>query len=203
MLHYKLIDHSEKCLEKKKKSIGSTFGISIPCHIKTKLFLLKGQFILVTMNSCKQHLHSDLDFMEYLINSCAENTLKKHKKIYYNTERSIVLDKNWKNKKNRERLFNERHEEVNYIYYDNAGKKYGICTTYDFGTYIGCRVDFCNEYKKTIKYIDENFEHQEKENLSSLSKELYENNNVYQLYDTKLVMRTTEELISNIKNKIK
>ena len=212
MLHYNFTEHSEKCdLEKEKrkqKTITASkqehdwlFDFHIPCQIETRIFFLKGQFVLITMNNCMQHLHSELDFMEFLIKGLMDKKINVSKKLICNIKKSCTLGDNWKNEALRNQLFNQRHDEVNYIYHNAAGKEYSICTTYDFGTYISERIDLIDEYKKTKKYINENFEH-----TSVLERQcdaLYNYNAVYKLRDSALVVRTIDELISNIKNKIK
>lgn len=212
MLHYNFTEHSKKCdLEKKeskRKTIDSNkqdydwlFSFHIPCRIETRIFFLKGQFVLITMNSCVQHIDSELGFMEFLINNCLEYNFNVDKKLICNVERSCDVQNNWKNETKRNQLFNDRHQEVNHIYHNAAGKEYAICTTYDFGTYVSNRIELYDEYKKTKKYIEDNFKYSE--SLKQKCDELYNNNSIYALNDQALVVRTINELISNIKNQIK
>lgn len=212
MLHYNFTEHSKKCdLEKEKrkqKTISASkqehdwlFDFHIPCQIETRIFFLKGQFVLITMNNCMQHLHSELDFMEFLINGLMDKKINVSKKLICNIKKSCTLGDNWKNETRRNELFNQRHDEVNHIYHNAAGKEYAICTTYDFGTYVSNRIELYDEYKKTIKYIEDNFKHFE--SLKQKCNELYNSNSIYAINEPALVVRTINELISNIKNQIK
>lgn len=211
MVHFKLTEHTEKCKQEKReyelKTISSNkdlyflHNFYIPCQVKCTIFFIKGEFIIIEHSSCSQHLSNYLDFQEFLIKKCLSQYFNPKKKLIYNVKRSCQIGKNWKNERSRNILFNESHEEVNHIYYDNASKQYAICTTYDFGTYLSNRIDLTNEYYETVEYIKNNIH--DNECILDKCQELYVENRVVEANDQALVVRSIDELISNIKTKIK
>lgn len=207
MVHHKITEHREYCkiqtkLQKEKlENLNESdpnieFNkslINIGCGGGTSFILMvKGTFHIVEMSNCFNSLDFKLEIIKEIL-----STIKSKQKIFYKVKRSISDYENWKNEAKRELLYNNKHYEINYAYYDNRKKEYYFTTEYDFASYLINLNDFEIEYKKTKKYLIEN----------SLNYLLYELDNLYhlnslpyQLNHNKdvIIHKTINEFVKNI-----
>ncbi len=164
------------------------------CFLNSTLLMIKGEFIVVEYQRCIE-LSSHIDFNLYLVKrilgKCANTPL-------YKIEKSIALDKSWSNQKKREMIYNSKHREVNYIYYNNAGRPYSINSIIDFGEAVTFQDKLDEELNDVLEYIREN----NLDHLKDKAKELHFHNFAYQLRKEEFIVRAIDEIVTNIKQAI-
>jgi len=191
--------HSSYCLahdEKYKKLNGThkilSFNPFEMCSINPErfLFFIKNKFVLITYHNCIHNGLTHLEFKQDLINSIIVKN-----KIYdvYDLER-IHLDRILKEYRLRNKNLKKYHNEINFIYSDNAGKQYAITNRIPFMDSIINQDEILSNYKICKDYLIKNgLEHLIKE-----LDELYNYNHFFE-FDKIEVFKTIEHLIDNIK----
>lgn len=91
------------------------------------LFFLNNDFHIITYYGCVEY--SNIDFKLYLINK----VIKDNKVFeWFDVEKSWDFSKKLKDFRIRNQPLKKWHTNVNYIYFDNAKKKYAIVTRMPF-----------------------------------------------------------------------
>lgn len=127
MKEFFLDSHSPSCdCHQDKKEMDFTF---YNCELNPKrfLFFLNNDFHIITYYRCVEY--SNIDFKLYILKKVIEDN-KVFK--WYNIEKSWNFSKELKDFRIRNQPLKKWHTNVNYIYFDNANKKYAIVTTVPF-----------------------------------------------------------------------
>lgn len=120
------------------------------CNTWQQVFYFRGEFVFVEMPNCIWHGTSLSDFEK--IEIMLENS--KHKHIY-DVKRSMHLDREFKNYRIRGARLKKWVDEVNFIYYDNAGRQYAVTTKIKFTEDLINQSKLKEEYEKAIEFLNE------------------------------------------------
>jgi hypothetical protein len=202
MVEYYIDSHSNDCLsynekynnvnDEMKSLVFNSYDV---CNRNPKrfLFFIKNKFIIITYHSCILYGQSHLDFKQELIKKIIVNN-----KIYNKFEIGRVhLDVVLKEYRLRNKNLKKYHDEINYIYSDNAGKQYAICNEIPFIDSICNQDEILENYKIAKEYLIKNGLEYLLEDLD----ELYYSNHHFE-FDKIEIFRTIDHLVNNLKNQI-
>ena len=200
-----LTEHTEKCIcdSNKYNSIKDNedsifrYRCFHYCSPSSIILFIDNEFIYFEYNDCFKGSYESLgDFVLRLLIDKAE---KHHKKEYYSIEKSTCIDKEFKDYRLRNIAIREHHTEVNFIYFNNARKKYAITTEKPFLDVLKYNDKITEDYKKMKAWIKDNINDNEYllDNLSSLH---WDNSVSVSDYE---IMKTTEHLSKSLTKKIK
>jgi hypothetical protein len=116
MNHFYLESHSKFC----NNEFGRDWCASSPC---TFLFFANNTFVMVTYHKCIEH-GSHIDLKLEIISAALKNS---NVKDYY-TRKSVHIDNHFKEVRLRNIELNIKLEQINFLYEDNALKKFCITT---------------------------------------------------------------------------
>jgi len=190
MKEFFLDEHSNYCIIQQEK--GGWFKDTCKHNPHRFLFFAINQFVLVTYYTCL-HSGGEYDFKMQLIDSAIGNT-----KIinFYDIKRSITVDDKLRDFRIRNKALKKTIQQVNYVYYDNAMKKYAITTTCDFMEILFDQEKIKENYKIALKFLQEN----EYLNLIPQLEELFLQN-YYHVSEAETI-KTIDHLINTIKQTI-
>lgn len=151
------------------------------------MFFLGNQFFLITYYSCNQ---LDYDFKKDLVKRCCKDF-----KIFatYDIEKSVDVCKELKNFRIKNEALKTKIIQINYCYYNAAGKEFAITTEADYLDHI-CNQDTIDENYKEAKafLIDKKYNF-----LLDQLENLYNHNKVYVL-DRQEIFKSIDHVIKSI-----
>jgi|JI9StandDraft_2_1071091.scaffolds.fasta_scaffold219777_3 hypothetical protein len=115
------------------------------CHADSIIFQYDYKFYLITYPSCLDRF-DHLSFKHDIFNQIAK------KKGGLPTKRGVTY--NELKPSNYERLIKKRQNEVIYIYFDNAGKKYHFTQSHSFSDYCKMNADYLQEIRNAKDFIE-------------------------------------------------
>jgi hypothetical protein len=202
MLEHYIDSHSCECLKENERYellIDSVKEYSFNgydiCNKNPKrfLFFIKNKFVLITYHSCIHPGQSHIEFKQELIKKIIVNN-----KIYNKFEIGRVhLDVVLKQYRLRNKNLKKYHDEINYIYSDNAGKQYAICNEIPFIDSICNQDEILENYKIAKEYLIKNGLEYLLEDLD----ELYYSNHHFE-FDKVEIFKTIDHLITNLQKQI-
>jgi hypothetical protein len=122
------------------------------CELNPERFILfiKNRFVLITYNTCMNG-GSHIDYKKELIDQ-----IIKHNKVYdfYEINKSVDIDQNFKDFRIRNIALKKYIEQVNYIYSNSAGRKFGITTDLLYLDAIKGQDELDDNYKQALEFIE-------------------------------------------------
>jgi hypothetical protein len=120
------------------------------CSTWQQVFYFNGEFVFIEMPRCNWSgsLMSDFEKIEIML----ENS--KHKWIL-DVGRSANMDREFKNYRIRGTRLKKWVDEVNFLYYDNAGRQYAVTTKIKFTEDLVNQAKLEEEYKKAKDFLEE------------------------------------------------
>lgn len=190
MKEFYIDEHSSLC----PCSKGQQTGMNSYCDINPErfLFFLGNQFFLITYHSCLSY--DQYDFKKYLV----EQVCEKYKILErWEVNRGVDTNKVLKDFRIRNNALKKYIQQVNYLYYDNAGKEYAITTLTNYIESI-CDQDVIKDnYIKAKEIL-------QKKKYSWLEKQIEELMIANILFVDEIeYCKTIEHLIKDINQKIK
>ena len=203
MNHFKIDAHSSNCeiqtefLSKKEDSQSMFYAVYCENNLEHFIFYHNSDFYIISYHKCITYENRYKFYVEMVEQMCLKSKFSKKTE----TRKYHVCDNELKKQRKTDFLLKTKIREYNYIYYDNACKRYAIYTDIPWTDAIKNKDTIAENYKKMKNYLDEfDFKF-----LKDELQNLYENNQVY--YSEMEVIKTTEHLIklftNNIKNKTK
>lgn len=193
MKHHLVTEHVKNCMSCK-------FDRNLDLY--TFVFFVYREFHIVTICHCQRKSYEfEPEFMQRIINNIYKGKKQTKKRLWYNVQRSIEYNENFRSIKSRETIIFKKHSEVNSIYYDNACKKYFILSQVNFVDKIENSISIKKDYEKIIQYVNANFLDLECKTLIKKINDLYYQNTLN--HEEFLISKTTEHLILNIQNQLK
>jgi hypothetical protein len=120
------------------------------CSSWQQVFYFNGEFVFIEMPSCNWTNHSLSSFEK--IEIMLENS--KHKWVL-DVNRSISMNTEFKNYRIRGARLKKWVDEVNFLYYDNAGRRYAVTTKIKFTEDLINQSKLEEEYKKAKDFLKE------------------------------------------------
>lgn len=152
------------------------------------LFFVGTKFILVTYHKCLQS--DEYDFKKDLINSCIENNKILER---WEINRGVNIEKDLKDFRIRNQSLRKYIEQVNYLYSDICGEKYGITTRTKYLDAICNQEEIDKNYLEAKEFIMKS----KYEWLLEQLTELYNINRVWDANETEY-HKTIEHLVQSI-----
>jgi len=139
-------EHHESCSCNSKDM--HELGLS-SCRSWQQVFYFNGEFIFVETPNCiwTNPFLSDFEKIEIMLE-------KSTHKWIIDVNRSIHMDREFKNYRLRGARLKKWVEEVNFLYYDNAGKEYAVTTRIKFTQDLINQIKLKEEYEKAIEYLN-------------------------------------------------
>lgn len=190
--------HSDYCKQQteRTKQNENISHLSSFCDMNPNrfLFFLGNRFFLITYHNCIGR-ENDYDFKVDLIKNINEKT-KTFQLL--DIDKSYYLEDVLKDYRKNDKL-KKYQNQVNYIYYNNAGKEYCICSRVNFIDSICDQEEIDKNYNICKDYLIKNGRRYEY--LLDQLEKLYHNNKIYE-FDKVEVHRTIEHLINQINTEI-
>lgn len=139
-------EHHENCNLKGDEHMHS-YSI---CGTWQQVFYFNGEFVFIEMHRCNwtNPLISDFEKIEIMLES------SKHKWVL-DVNRSVNMDREFKNYRIRGARLKKWVDEVNFLYYDNAGREYAVTTKIKFTEDLVNQTKLEAEYKKAKDFLEE------------------------------------------------
>jgi hypothetical protein len=137
-----------KCDKSKQEFWNGIFTQRMLCSSTSTIILFDNQYLVATIPSCYLGHESMCSFLELV--------LKKGAKEFYNTNKSWSIDNEFRDLRLRGTELKQYTYEVNYIYYDNANKKYSIVTKKPYVDYILSQTERNNSYNECLSFLKNN-----------------------------------------------
>lgn len=186
-----LDEHSHLCHSKDESNY---FGQFCKLNPERFLFFLGSDFYLITYHKCLSSA-GNYEFKKYLIETLCE----KHK-IYekYQVYMSVNTEKELKDFRIRNKELRKYIYQVNYLYYNGAGKEYAIATLTNYKKRLFEDNDIIEDnYQKAKDYLEKKEYHWMLPQL----KNLYYANNI-RMYDKAEIFKAKAHLIKRIKDSL-
>lgn len=174
------------CNNKEDKSNWAKF-----CELNPNrfLFFLGTKFILITYNAC-MNMGDEYDFKKTLIDKViTDNKVFE----YYDVNRGVNVQDNLRDFRIRNKALRKHIEQINFIYWDNAGKKYAITTRTKYLDAICNQEEIDTNYNEAKEMLTKN----EYDWLLEPLKNLYYANKVYNENEAEY-HKTIDHLINSI-----
>lgn len=172
-------EHNEDCTCHGDIRIHSHFI----CNTWQQVFYFNGEFVFLEMPSCVWNgtLLSDFEKIEIIL----EKSKPNHKNVW-DVKRSMNMDIEFKNYRIRGARLRKWVDEVNFLYYDNAGRQYAVVTRTKFTEDLINQSKLKEEYEKAKDFLKEGMfsPSQFSESIDKIYKENYMFVSPYEEYKT-------------------
>lgn len=199
MKEFFLTEHSWYCRQcyEQQKQIG-VIKLDLCTMNPERLLLYAGtQFFCITYYECIEH-GDKYRFRQELVKKIYESLSKVIDLPLYKVERSVRLEKHFRNIRKGNVRNNIFFRQVNYIYYDNAYNAYAITTEAEWTAAISDNEKLKESYRNAIAYIES--KGREYEHLKQQAKQLLYANYIH--LEKRDEIKTIESLITQIKHEI-
>jgi hypothetical protein len=191
MPHIFCSEHNEDCsMDKKIDWFGYEESTRRFCRPITTVFYHKGNFYIITYNSCINKCSTDADFYQPLFKQlmeCKKSKYFENNRTYLEDELRAIVKEN--------ALLKRDIKEINQIYTTCFNKTYCIYTDMPYCDYMSYIIDIEDNYKTALSYAKENKMY----DIAEQIEELYKANNFYDFCEDKLILKTIDELTKLLK----
>ena len=194
MKHLVVDEHSQTCSDGKCQ-VRPEWNSHCRLNPQTEVILFNNEFIIITYNSCLQSGKSSNEFILELIKNSNTATKKKEIGKYFFSEKSYKLTEVTDIKRNMLADMKKAIIEYNYIYHDNAGKRYAIVSYHSYEDQLFNWDRLNEEYTKTIDYLNNKIH---LHYLDEEVKNLFNANFIYPVNNEITIHKTIESIIKEI-----